>query len=99
MHTHEKDDEVQFAVTLTPATTKAEKKNKDTSGVTIERVLRDIPIQRCGRWEGLGGTRHSSNASFKGLMSSRCDENSGQWLSITVILSGCGGGYMTGRSG
>jgi hypothetical protein len=42
IHTHEKDDEVQFAVTFTPATTKAEKKNKDTSGGAIEKVRRDI---------------------------------------------------------
>ena len=42
--THEKDGEVQTAVTLTPATTKVEKKNKDTSGGAIERVRRrDIP--------------------------------------------------------
>jgi hypothetical protein len=33
---------VQVAVTLTPATTKAEKKNKDTSGGATERIRRDI---------------------------------------------------------
>jgi len=42
MHTQEKDGKVQFAVTLTPATTKVEKKNKDTSGGATERIRRDI---------------------------------------------------------
>jgi hypothetical protein len=42
MHTHVKDDKVQFAVTLTPATTKVEKKNKGTSGRTTERIRGDI---------------------------------------------------------
>jgi len=41
MHTQEKDGK-QFAVTFTPATTKAEKKNKDTSGGATERIWRDI---------------------------------------------------------
>jgi hypothetical protein len=54
MHTQEKDDKVQFAVTLTPATTKAEKKNKATSGGATERIGRDIsnPKVRVGgsRW-------------------------------------------------
>jgi hypothetical protein len=42
MHTQEKDDKVQFAVTLTPARTKAEKKDKDTSGRATERIPGDI---------------------------------------------------------
>jgi hypothetical protein len=42
MHTHAKDGKVQFAVTLTPATTKAEKKNNDTSGGATKRIRRDI---------------------------------------------------------
>jgi len=37
-----KDDEVQFAVTLTPAKTNGEKKKKDTTGGATERIRRDI---------------------------------------------------------
>ena len=33
---------MQFAVTLTPAIAKAEKKNKDTSGGATERIRVDI---------------------------------------------------------
>ena len=33
---------MQFAVTLTTATAKAEKKNKDTSGGATERIWRNI---------------------------------------------------------
>ena len=44
MHTQARDGKVQFAVTvtLTPATTKAEKKNKDTSGGATGRIRVDI---------------------------------------------------------
>lgn len=48
MHTQKKDDRVQFAVTLTPATTNAEKKNSGTSGGASQRIRRHIsfPIER-----------------------------------------------------
>ena len=46
MHTQSKDGKVQFAVTLTPATAKAEKKNKDTSGGATERVRKDISLPK-----------------------------------------------------
>jgi len=42
-----KDDKVQFAVTLTPATTNAEK-NKDTTGGATERIRRDISYPKLG---------------------------------------------------
>ena len=42
MHTQLKDGNVQLAVTLTPATTNVEKKNRDTSGVATERIRGDI---------------------------------------------------------
>jgi hypothetical protein len=62
MHTHER--EVQFAVTLTPATTKAEKKNRDTSGSATERIRRDISYPKV---RVVGGSRWNvawhSNAS------------------------------------
>ena len=55
MRTQEKDDKVQFAVTLSPAIPKAEK-NKDTSiGVTERiRIRRDISYPRCGWKVGTG---------------------------------------------
>jgi hypothetical protein len=53
MHTQEKDDKVQFAVTLTPATTKAEK-YKATSGGATERIRRDISYPKL-RVVGLRG--------------------------------------------
>jgi len=60
MHTH-KEDKVQFAVTLTPATTKAEKKIKDTSGANgaTERIRRVIsyPKARGAGGGSLGGSR------------------------------------------
>jgi hypothetical protein len=37
---------VQFAVTLTCATIKAEKENKDTSGGATERIRRDISYSK-----------------------------------------------------
>ena len=52
--THLKDDKVQFAVTLTPATTKAEKKNKDTSGGATERTRRHIAYPNLRVVGGLG---------------------------------------------
>jgi len=51
-----KDDKVQFAVTVTWATTKAEKKNKDTSGGATERIRRRISYQR-PKVRVLGGSR------------------------------------------
>lgn len=59
---------MQTAVTLTLATPKAEKKNKDTIGGAIERVPNAISYPKA-RWEGSSGTRQS-NASFEGLMRS-----------------------------
>jgi hypothetical protein len=89
MHTQEKDDKVQFAVTLTPATTKAEKKNKATSGGATERIRRDISYPKVRGWEGLGGTWHGTQIhSFEGLIDA-CDENSVQWLSAeycTIVI-------------
>jgi hypothetical protein len=90
MHTQKKLRSMQFAVTFTPATTKAEKKNKDTRGGATRRIGRDISYPKV-RVERLGGTQHP-NASFEGLMGAPCDRNSGQWLSITVMRSGYGGG-------
>jgi hypothetical protein len=87
MHTQEKDDKVQFAVTLTPATTKAEK-YKATSGGATERIRRDISYPKL-RVVGLrgGGTSHGTHMHrFEGLIGAPGDENSGQGLSITVIL-------------
>jgi hypothetical protein len=80
---------VQFAVALTPlATTKAEKKNKDTSSVATERIRRDISSPRCEWREGAGKMwRGTLIHCFEGLIRP-CDENSSQWLSITC--SGCG---------
>jgi hypothetical protein len=56
MHTQEKDDKVQFAVTVTLAwaTTKAEKKNKDTSSGATEKIRRDISYPKA---KGAGGGR------------------------------------------
>jgi hypothetical protein len=80
---------VQFAVTLTPAAAKAEKKNKDRSGGATERIRRDIssgyPKVRVV-WVYLGGTWRSTQIHrFEGLIGASC-ENSTQWLSIFVIL-------------
>jgi hypothetical protein len=50
---HTQMDEVQLAVTLTPATTKAEKKkNKDMNGGTTAKILRDISYPRMRVIEG-----------------------------------------------
>lgn len=46
---------MQFAVTLTHATTKAEKKNKDTSGGATESIRKDIYFPKVRWWEGLRG--------------------------------------------
>jgi hypothetical protein len=56
MHTQEKANEVQFAVTvtLTWATTKAEKKNKDTSSGATEKIRKDISYPKA---KGAGGGR------------------------------------------
>jgi hypothetical protein len=43
MHTQERESKVQVAVTLIPATTKVEKKNKDTSDAAT-RTWRDILV-------------------------------------------------------
>jgi hypothetical protein len=71
MPTHEKDGKVQFAVTLTWATTEAEKKSKDTSGAA-RWTRRDIPVQqRSEWWEGLDeiGTSHGAqNHHYEGLI-------------------------------
>ena len=79
MRTQAKDDKVQFAVTLTPAeTTKAEKKNKDTSGGVTERIRRDISSPGCERRGGAGKMwRGTLIHCFKGLLYP-CDENSSQ---------------------
>ncbi len=44
MYTQEKDGKMQVAVTLTWATTKAEKKSKDASGAATRRTRRDILV-------------------------------------------------------
>jgi hypothetical protein len=61
VHTQVKDDEVQLAVTLTPAAVKAEKKNKDTSGGATERIWRDISYPKVTR-------RSTQIHCFKGLI-------------------------------
>jgi hypothetical protein len=43
MHTQERESTMQVAVTLIPATTKVEKKNKDTSDAAT-RTRRDILV-------------------------------------------------------
>lgn len=53
MPTQRKDDEVQFAVTFTMATVKAEKKNKHTSGGVTEGIRKDISCPKV--WE-VGGS-------------------------------------------
>ena len=56
--THVKDDKVQFAVTLTWATTRDEKKNKETSGGATERIRRDIAYWHPkAKGAGGGGSR------------------------------------------
>jgi hypothetical protein len=64
MHTQEKDDKVQFAVTLTPATTKADKKNKDTSSGATERIRRDISHPKLRVVGGWWNVVWHSNASL-----------------------------------
>ena len=83
MHTQAKD-EVQFAVTLTPATTKAEKKNKDTNGGTTERILRDISYPKMWVIEGVRWDVAWHICIFEELIGAPCDESSGQWLGITL---------------
>ena len=69
IHTQKKDDRVQFAVTLTPATTNVEKKNSDTRGGASQRIRGDIsiPIERPkvrvvgGSWQNVAW---HSNALF-----------------------------------
>jgi hypothetical protein len=86
---------VQFAVTLTCATIKAEKENKDTSGGATERIRGDISYSKAKGAVGgrvyssryLIKTWHSTQIHrFEGLIGAPCDENSGQWLGIIVIL-------------
>ena len=80
---------MQFADTSIPATTKAEKKNKDTSGGATERIRRHISYPKVRVVGGLGKTRDGNQIHrFKGLISA-CGENSGQGLS--VILRGAVG--------
>jgi len=64
LNVHAKDDKVQFAVTLTRATTEAEKKSKDASGAATRRTRRDILVrQRCGWREGSGRIGHAARRS------------------------------------
>jgi hypothetical protein len=71
MHTHCHAVEVQIGA-LIWAITKAEKKNKDTSGGATERTRRDIPTQRC-RWRGLGGTWYDTQCIvFEELIGAPC---------------------------
>jgi hypothetical protein len=68
MHTQEKDDKVQF-VTLTWATTKAEKQNKHARDGATERIWRGISYPKL-RGLGLGRmlTRHCTQMHrFEGL--------------------------------
>jgi hypothetical protein len=58
-------DEMQFAVTLTPATTKVEKKDKDTSGGTTERTRIRGDIAHPKVREGLGGTEGTQTHRFE----------------------------------
>jgi hypothetical protein len=52
--TQERESKVQVTVTLiSPATTKAEKKKKDTSGGATERIRRDISYSTALRVVGL----------------------------------------------
>jgi hypothetical protein len=94
MHTHAKDGKVQCAVTLTWATTEAEKKSKDASGGAATRRTRmDILVrQRCGWWEGLDetGTPHGAqNYHFEGLIEApcTCDDNFCQWSNHCIVMS------------
>ena len=77
MHTQLKDGSVQLAVTLTPATTNAEKKNKDTSGGATERIRRNIshPKVRAvgGSMQSVAGTQMHR---FERLMGAPGDMNS-----------------------
>src|SRR5882762_10014986 len=59
MHTHRKDGDVQFAVTLTWETTKVEKKSKDASGAATGRIRRDISFPSPQRV--LGVTWHGND--------------------------------------
>jgi hypothetical protein len=62
MHTQEWESKVQFAVTLvSPATTKAEKKERDTSGGATEKIRKDISYSTSLRVVGLSGARLKKN--------------------------------------
>jgi hypothetical protein len=61
MHTQKKLRSMQFAVTFTPATTKAEKKNKDTRDGATKRIGRDISYPKV-----------RVVAAFRGNAASKC---------------------------